>query len=480
MKMVNFMFCCSLLFITAELKAHPILQGGSEKADSLLSVVSREISAVNPAKALQLATEALSLSSDIGYSKGKAISCFYIGQIISYLGDFQKSLEYLSLSEQERYSKNNTIMQSEISRIKGQVYYQLKMEKSAFREFQKAHTLTSQIKDKADRDRYTSLAYENLSIAYHLIKEMPDSSLYWLNRNEELLLTTDESVTFRNRVNLYSHYGEHYTRQQQYDTATSYFEKAEVLIRKYNYPYSSWLYQRWGDLHAQKGNNDSAMIFYQKGLNNLMTTKLKNELPGLYERVAGIHSNLGNEDSARIYREKYLQLSAELGDARLVGAEEAFTMLLKEEKRISNKRIRGIILLAIIFSGIAIAASTVIIGQSIIKRRKKESEVSELKLKLNDAFDEVIELAKTNESSFLPRFKEVYPKYANNLLKRHPDLTNNELRLSAMIFLHFTSKEIAEYMFITHRSVQTSKSRLRKKLDIPSEADLYQYFKSFS
>ena len=57
------------------------------------------------------------------------------------------------------------------------------MEKSAFREFQTAYTFTAQIKDKADRDRYSSLAYENLSIAYHLIKEIPDSSLYWLNPN---------------------------------------------------------------------------------------------------------------------------------------------------------------------------------------------------------------------------------------------------------------------------------------------------------
>ncbi len=480
MKIVNFMFCCSLLFITIELKAHSILLGGSEKADSLLSIASMEISAVNPVRALELATEALSLSNDIGYSKGKAISCFYIGQTISYLGDFQKSLEYLSLSEQERYSKKNNIILSEISRIKGQVYYQLKMEKSAFREFQKAYTLTAQIKDKADRDRYSSLAYENLSIAYHLIKEIPDSSLYWLNRNEELLLTTEESATFRNRVNLYSHYGEHYTRQQQYEKAASSFEKAEALIRKYDYPYSSWLYQRWGDLYAQKENNDSALIFYHKGLDNLMKTNLKNELPGLYERMAATYSDLGKEDSARIYREKYLQLSADLGDARLVGTEKAFNMLLKEEKRVSDKRMREIITLVIIFFGIAIAASVVIVGQAIKKRRKKESEVSELKMKLNDAFEEVVKLARKNDTAFLPRFKEIYPEFSHNFLEEHPDLTNSEQRLSAMIFLHFSSKEIAEYMFITHRSAQTAKSRLRKKLGVSGETDLYRYLQSFS
>jgi DNA-binding CsgD family transcriptional regulator len=92
----------------------------------------------------------------------------------------------------------------------------------------------------------------------------------------------------------------------------------------------------------------------------------------------------------------------------------------------------------------------------------------------------MIELARKNNTVFLPRFKEVYPEFTQNLLTQHPDLTNTELRLSALIFLNFASKEIADCMFITHRSVQTSKSRLRKKLGIPNEADLYQYFKSFT
>ena len=111
---------------------------------------------------------------------------------------------------------------------------------------------------------------------------------------------------------------------------------------------------------------------------------------------------------------------------------------------------------------------------------KKENEVSELKQKLNDAFEEVFELARKNDSAFLPRFREVYPEFIKNLFRQHPDIITSELQLCAMIFLNFSSKEIAEYMFITHRSVQTRKSRLRKKLGIPGEVDLYRYFKSIS
>lgn len=478
--MKKFLFCCSLLLIAIDLNARPILQGATEEVDSLLSSVSVEMSNVNPVKALELATGALSLSRNIGYSKGKAMSCFYIGQVLSYLGDFQKSLEYLSLSEQERYSRKNPVIQSEISRIKGQVYYLLNLKKASFQEFQKAYTYAAGIKEKADRDRYSSLAYENLGIAYNLIKNMPDSTLYWLKKNEELLAITDEKRNFRSKINLYTHYGEYYTRQQEYDLAEYYFKKADSLIQQYNYSYSSWLYQRWGNLQVEKGNIDSAMILYQRGLDNLKITHIKNELPEFYAKISNIYSERGEEDSAKLYRDKQLTLSAELGESRNKAAEEAFAILLREEKKLSQTKLRKIISLVAIIFGIALAGTIIILLQSVDKSKKKETEVSELKLKLNDAFDEVIELARKNDSAFLSRFREVYPEFTRNLLSKHPDLTNNELRLSAMIFLHFPSKEIAEYMFITHRSVQTSKSRLRKKLGIPSEDDLYHYFKLFS
>lgn len=478
--MKHFLLCSILLLLNIELKALPVILGEAEKADSILTLASDEILDVNPVRALELATEALSLSSNAGYSKGKAISSFYIGQVLSYLGDYEKSLKYLSDAENERYSRKNTVMRSEISRIKGQVYYLLNLDNASFSEFQKAYAYTTEIEDKAERDRYTGLAYENLGMAYHMIKNMPDSSLYWFKKKEKLLATMEESQTFKNRINLYTHYGEHYTDQQQYDTAVYYFNKAQSLILQYDYPYSSWLYQRWGDLHTKKNNPDSAMIYYQKGLDNLKSTNLKNELPALYKRISETYTKLGEEDSAKLYREKQLQLGTELGSARNVAAEEAFAMLLKEEQKLSQAKLQRYISMTVIFFVITLSVALVILLQSTRKRKKKESEVSELKQKLNDAFEEVVKLAKENDAAFLSRFREVYPEFTRNLINRHPDLTNSELRLIAMIFLDFRSKEIAASMFITHRSVQTNKSRLRKKLAIPSEIDLYRYFKLFS
>lgn len=114
----------------------------------------------------------------------------------------------------------------------------------------------------------------------------------------------------------------------------------------------------------------------------------------MYKRIADIYSEQGEEDSAKWYREKQLQVSSELGNAKNTAAEEAFSMLIREEKKLSQRKLHRAISMITIFSGVILLVTIVVLYQSVIKRKKKESEVSELKQKLNDAFEEVIEFGK--------------------------------------------------------------------------------------
>ena len=95
-------------------------------------------------------------------------------------------------------------------------------------------------------------------------------------------------------------------------------------------------------------------------------------------------------------------------------------------------------------------------------------------------FEELRRLVIKNDPIFLNRFREAYPDLVHNILVKHPDLIKSELTLCAMIYLNFSAKEIAEYTFIQHRSVQTNRSRLRKKLKLPSHLNLDQYIRSFN
>ncbi|MBN9337366.1 MAG: hypothetical protein J0I88_05890, partial [Chryseobacterium sp.] len=68
---------------------------------------------------------------------------------------------------------------------------------------------------------------------------------------------------------------------------------------------------------------------------------------------------------------------------------------------------------------------------------------------------------------------EVYPDFCNKLQMTYPDLLNSELAFCAYLKLNFSTKEIATYTFTAIKSVQNRKNRIRKRLNIPSEEDIY-------
>lgn len=473
------MLFCIFLYISLQINARPILRDGVHTADSLLAATQKEISEVKPTKGIELATESLLISERIGYSKGKAQSYYHIGQLLSYFGDYKKSIEYLSLAEKETYTKKDPSLQANICRMKGQVYFQLKLEDASIREFHKSHSYAQKIEERSKKESNIGLAYENLGIAYRYIRDIPDSAFFWICKNDSLLSTLDDSLAYRSKINHFAQMGEYYTDHERYDSAAVCFEKANALVNQYNYRYYSWLFQRWGDMYRKTGNSDSAMVLYQKGLQNLLDTKMKNDLPGFYERLAVGYEERGLEDSVRWYRREQALISAELNRAKEDTNEDVFNMLLIEEKERSKTKHRKTLMFSLVILCLALLVTYELNREAIHFKKKNEEKIETLQNKLSDGIEEIVALAKMNDSALLPRFKSVYPEYTKRFHEVHPDLTNTELRLVVMIFLNFESKEIAEYTFITHRSVQTNKSRLRKKMGLQPDVDLYRYIKSF-
>ena len=67
----------------------------------------------------------------------------------------------------------------------------------------------------------------------------------------------------------------------------------------------------------------------------------------------------------------------------------------------------------------------------------------------------------------------------NNFLKdlknKVPELSSTDLKLCAYLRMNLSSKEIAHLMNISVKGVEISRYRLRKKLQIPTEVNLYDY-----
>ena len=107
-------------------------------------------------------------------------------------------------------------------------------------------------------------------------------------------------------------------------------------------------------------------------------------------------------------------------------------------------------------------------------RRKNIKDLDQLYYSLSKILDTDIE-DENNWEMILVSFEQKHPNFYNNLRKISSDLTPNDLRLCICLRLNFSSKEISEIMNLSARTVDNNRSRLRKKLDLPSETNLTDF-----
>ena len=75
-------------------------------------------------------------------------------------------------------------------------------------------------------------------------------------------------------------------------------------------------------------------------------------------------------------------------------------------------------------------------------------------------------------------FEQVHPSFFLRLRELHPVLTDKDRRLCAFLYLGMATKEIAAITHRSVRSVESSRLRLRKKMDLPAQEDLHRYLAS--
>ncbi|SKB26063.1 Y_Y_Y domain-containing protein [Parapedobacter luteus] len=96
-------------------------------------------------------------------------------------------------------------------------------------------------------------------------------------------------------------------------------------------------------------------------------------------------------------------------------------------------------------------------------------------------FRQLIRLIRTAERTeedweqFSVHFNHVNQGFFARLKQLYPDLTPNELKLCAFLRMNLSSKEIAQLMNITIKAVEVSRYRLRKKIKLDPEQNLYEF-----
>jgi|GEM_PF-2381092 len=112
--------------------------------------------------------------------------------------------------------------------------------------------------------------------------------------------------------------------------------------------------------------------------------------------------------------------------------------------------------------------------------QEKVSKMDEV----NQEIKEVSSLIRTNIAQdsewdeFNLRFKRVHPDFYSNLQGKYPELTQNEVRICALIRLNLNSREMAGLLGINVRSIDQNKYRIKKKLQLEAEQNLVEVIQS--
>ena len=111
---------------------------------------------------------------------------------------------------------------------------------------------------------------------------------------------------------------------------------------------------------------------------------------------------------------------------------------------------------------------------SRISEKEPDPRTGDKLRKIMARVDETIE-ADHDDEQFEDHFDAVHDNFLKTIKKQYPQLTPQDLRLCAYLRMNLTTKEIAPLLNISPRGVEISRYRLRKKMNLPHDANLIDF-----
>ncbi|WP_162926138.1 tetratricopeptide repeat protein [Chryseobacterium aurantiacum] len=424
---------------------------------------------------IHLNMEYLQKASQMEYREGKGLCYLNIAGVNVSAGNYEKALFFFNKAEKDLENSEKNYHKATFFNDYSQYYSHLKLYDKAVAYNTKAFFYLNKARPSDLKNKLLPRLYINKGI-YFAWKGWKGTSIKSFLKANEL-----ENSAYSNCM-----VAQYYLFVHEPKLAGPYIAIADqkMFSQKTSDVESLWVYYTMGYYYNEINDNDEAEIALKKALDINIKTKrtYSTHISGVYKSLAELYKKKNDGGKAYYYLKKYMEEENRLDAARLATmnkATESFIVEMKKESDWHKNDLPLLIVLSITVFTVSSIYVQKMIKQQKIKKKTLKEETEELKNHVQTKMlEEVTELAKKNDSSFLKRFKEVYPDFITALLKINPDLENSELAFCAMLKLHFSSKEIADYTFVQHRSVQQKKYRIRKRLNITGEEDIYAFFDS--
>jgi PAS domain S-box-containing protein len=119
--------------------------------------------------------------------------------------------------------------------------------------------------------------------------------------------------------------------------------------------------------------------------------------------------------------------------------------------------------------------------ENVLTKTLDDKKFSKSKNEFKKIFDIInsFKLLDRDWKMLIANFEEVHPGFFTRLNKEHPSLSLNDIKHCACVKMNFGTKEIARFFNIKASSVQMSRVRLKKKMNLPDTIDLRSYILNF-
>ncbi|MCF8367099.1 MAG: tetratricopeptide repeat protein [Bacteroidales bacterium] len=469
---------------------------------------------------------ALEIDQNRRYQRGVNKNLYELGVLNMRKNHYQLALKYFFQLKENLRLYPDPMLELLFTTALGNVFYYLDSLDKAVAHYEKSLSLAEKLKDSTQ----IKMAFNNLSAAYSKMPEKLDKALYY---SKEGLAFAKGKGNLHTSLALNLNVAYAYCSRGMIDSALVWYKKASGFAPYIENPYLlSAFYIRYAEALFKDGQHRPAYMYYQKALYlSLSSSSIENQRDALLG-LARVDSAAKNYLQAFDYYQQAIGLDkviynkenssqiAELNILHESTLKERQIKLLQEKDR-NNRllRVSGILFTSILLVTLALfifylrKRRQVAEQKLVITRQENETAMTKLDAKrkeltgiayslakaeklianLKSEIQELIpktdvdnsqqlqsltRLLRQNKNSlklwheFELRFDELNDGFISKLAIQYPTLSSTELRLCAMLRLQFSNKEIAEITGRSVRTIEYTRLRIRRKMNLDEGANL--------
>ncbi|WP_414844167.1 hypothetical protein [Chryseobacterium sp. IT-36CA2] len=319
----------------------------------------------------------------------------------------------------EKYAQLDMGLKSEIITNIGNCYHQQNLYNDALEKYREAIRV-GEISEEINYIKAKN--YNNIGNLYEIVKTPKDSAYYYYCKAYYYFKNDHKNTQIQKKntigATICTNLGELWSTKNRIDSSKYYFNKAALYNNEAkDIILAAVLEHKIGVLYYNSHDYKRAEYHLEKAKTVFEEKEDIYKLSDSYNLLSKLNKILGNEKKHTEYQDLLFTVEKKINTVQ--GSSRAATLdnVIKEKNEVFRKKevrlywiitiILLITLLVIIFSVYSHKKKEDSSSLTLLKERdiiqQKEIEANELKLKINESFEEVVQLAKDNSPEFLIR-----------------------------------------------------------------------------